>query len=175
MKDSVSVQEEMHSFWTKATYICGILTVITFLIFLASKEPLWSNILSLITFIFFALAVLGSLKIMNGPLTDTLKTDNNHLLVTYNKNLEIIQEEQFERLTIQEVKLTGEGRNVISSYLLPKAAALRVSFTDTDTKLYLFEFGGRPLFFNQTDLQEITSFLEKNGIRVEQIQLNNDL
>ncbi|HEX6983599.1 MAG TPA: hypothetical protein VF181_12640 [Balneolaceae bacterium] len=173
MTDSVSVQEEMHSFWTKATYVCGILTIISFLVYLTSNDPLWSSILSFITFIFFALAVLGCLKIMNGPLTVTLETENNHLLVSYNKNLDIIQEEQFERSTIKEVRLTGEGRNVVSSYLLPKATALRIHFTDTDTKLYLFEFGGRPLFFNQTDLQEIRSFLEENGVPVKQTQTSN--
>lgn len=170
MKDSVSVQEEMHSFWTKATYACGIFTIITFLIFLTSTDPLWSSILSFIAFAFFALAVLGSLKIMNGPLTVTLEADNNHLLVTYNKNLDIIQEEQFERSTIKEVKLTEKGRNILSSYLLPEAAALRVNFTDTDTKLYLFEFGGRPLFFNQTALEKIRTFLTENSIYMNEVK-----
>lgn len=166
MKDSVSVQEEMHSFWTKATYICGVLTVAAFLLFLNSTNPLWSSILGFIAFIFFALAVLGCLKIMNGPLTVTLKTGNNHLLVTYNKNLDVIQEEQFERSTIKEVTLSDDGRDFISAYLLPKAATLRVSFTDTPTRLYLFEFGGRPLFFNQAALQKIEAFLAENNIEV---------
>lgn len=104
---------------------------------------------------------------MNGPLTVTINSTENHLLVTYNKNMEVIQEEQFERSTIKGVVLTGDGRNILSSYLLPDAAALKISFTDTDRKLFLFEFGGRPLFFNQSALQKIKSFLRENTIRVE--------
>lgn len=168
MNDSVTVQEEMHSFWTKASYISGILSIILFLIYFSlSGYPLWSSILSLIAFIFFACAVLGILKMMNGPLTVTLNSSNEHLLVTYNKNLKIIQEEQFDRKSIKEVKLIREGRNPISSYLLPEAASLKVHFNDTSNSLFLFEFGGRPLFFDPPALQKIQDFLEQHQVTVK--------
>lgn len=101
---------------------------------------------------------------MDGPLTVSLSRSNDHLLINYKKKGSVIQEEQFNRANVKQVIPTTDQQNIVNAYLQPRSAALKVHFTDTDRDLFLFEFGGRPLFFDQAALQQVLQFLEKNKI-----------
>lgn len=101
---------------------------------------------------------------MDGPLEITLKEEDDLLVVIYEKKGKNIQEEQFNRDTIQKVMVNRQDKNLLTSYLQPEAATFKIGFSDTDRDLYLFEFGGRPLLFNSRDQQKITSYLEECNI-----------
>lgn len=159
MSNSLTVKEQTHTFWKTLTIICGILCVALFVVFWRSTDPFWTGIFRLGAFIFFAGTVLGYLKFMDGPLLVTLTAAEELLLVTYRKNEKTIQEEEFKRKTIKSIRTDKPGTTDLTTYLQPRTATFKISFTDTDRELFLFEFSGRPLLFGQKAQNQIKDFL----------------
>ena len=164
MADSIKVKEQTHNFWTTVAAVSAILCVIFFLIFWLISNPFWSGILRLVAFVFFAGAVLGYLKVMDGPLFVSLEATEDLLLVSYHKEGEVIQKEQFERNTIAEITTTQSTNNLLTKLFQPDSAKFEISFTDTEHPLALFEFSGRQLLFDPSGQQEITHYLTKTNI-----------
>jgi len=75
--------------------------------------------------------------------------------VSYLKNGKKIHEEQFAKETIKEVFPTTSGVNFLICKLKPTLKTFKVSFTDTDKELYLFEFSGRPLLFSKASQEKV--------------------
>ena len=164
MSDSITIEEQTHYYWKQGTILSAVLCLITFTVFWNLGTPLWSGILRLVAFIFFALTILGYLNIMNGCLTITLYFTDSLLQVDYQRQDKTIQEEEFDLSTISSVKPTQSKQNLIQKVFQPESATLSVDFTDTDRKLYLIEFGGRPLFFDPHTIEQIVGFLSDHGI-----------
>ncbi len=165
MDKSITIQEQTHQYIKKATYLSGVLCIIFFLLFWNISSAFWISIFRLASFIFFALTVLGYLNIMNGPMTITLTFSEKYLLISYQQENSVIREEQFDYDSINEVRSSHSKQNLIYQILQPKSATLKVNFTDTKRDLFLIEFGGRPLFFDQPVLAKIKKFLENNEIK----------
>jgi len=120
--------------------------------------------LRLSSFICFALMVLGYLKVMNGPLQITLDGSDELLLVSYQKNGNVIHEEQFDQKTIHQITPVKPKRNSVDYLLQPQSATFKIDFNDSERELYLFEFSGRPLLFGQSSQKEIINFLHRIDI-----------
>jgi len=166
MTETVTIQEQRHTFWKSSAITSAVLCVILFLVFWNTDDPFWTGIFRLGAFTFFASAVLSYLKIMDGPLEVTLNSTDDLLLVSYKKQGETIQEEEFKRHTIKQITPTDNGKNRLISYLQPGSAAFEVNFTDTDRDLFLFQFGGRPLYFDEPSQQKVIDFLETEDIDI---------
>ncbi|MDZ7680210.1 MAG: hypothetical protein U5J63_00525 [Fodinibius sp.] len=162
---TITIKEESYSFWRMVAGICGILCVLFFVIFWLYSDPFWTSIWRLVAFIFFAGAVMAYLKVMDGPLHVTLEATDDLLLVRYLKKGQTIQEEQFERDTIAEISNSQKSKNLFTNLLQPQSAAFRISFTDTDQQLFLFEFSGRRLLFNRSAQGDIMHYLREVGIQ----------
>jgi len=167
MGSAITVKEEVHTFWKKAAMLCGALSLILFLLFWNLKEPFWESIFRFGSFIFFAASVLGFLKVMGGPLEVTLNYTDQLLLVSYLKKGEKIQEEQFERETIEQIENINTDKNILVSFLQPHSSGFKINFNDTDRDLYLFEFSGRPLLFGKQAQEKIVNFLEDIDINTK--------
>lgn len=102
---------------------------------------------------------------MNGPMTIVLTFSDEHLLISYQQKNSVIREEQFDYTSIKQITPTQSQQNIIQRLLQPESATLKVDFTDIDRDLFLIEFGGRPLFFDQPVLGKIKDFMETNGIK----------
>lgn len=163
--DSLTIREQKGDLWTRLATFSALLCVAFFITFLLLHNPFWVSIARFTAFIFFAVAVLSYLKIMDGPLYVTLSTSPELLLVSYKKKGETIQEEQFERNTIKKITPAPPTQNILFAYLQPDSTNFKISFTDTDRELYLFEFGGRPLLFGQPAKKKITQFLQQQGLK----------
>ncbi len=159
MSDSLTVTEGNYNFWKVGALATAALAVISFVILLNINDPFWESIIRLASFVFFALAVLCYLQIMNGPIEVTLTLAEKVLVVTYRKNEKIIHEEELEKSTIKNVFATSTGINFLLTRLQPDTKTFKISFTDTDHPLFLFEFSGRPLVFGKADQQKISSYL----------------
>ena len=166
MADSVTVSEHTHKFWKTTSIFSGIISIICFVIFWNLTDPFWAGASRFIAFIFFAAAVMAYLKIMDGPLEVTLTSSEELLEVTYTKKERAIQEEEFDRNSIKKIELRQPQGNIISSLLQPSSQAFRITFSDTDQKLYLFEFRGRPLLFDLDSQQKVRNYLKDVGIVV---------
>lgn len=164
MSNSVTVQEDIHKIWKTGSIISGLLCVIFFLIYWNINEPFWSGIFRLGAFIFFAIAMLGGLKLMGSSLQVTLSSTEELLLITYQKKGKVIQEEQFKKETIKEVIPVKPRGNIFYTYLQPSSRTFKINFTDTDRDLHLFEFGGRPLLFDPSSQRTIENFLKDLGV-----------
>lgn len=159
MNNTVTVTEENYNFWKMGALVSASVAIISFIIFLLIENPFWESVIRLGAFIFFAVAILSYLQIMNGPIKITLSLINNILLVTYEKDGKIIHEEELEQDTIKNVFTTTSGINIFLNRLKPEIKAFKISFTDTDHPLFLFEFSGRPLVFGKDDQEKIASYL----------------
>lgn len=159
MNKSITIQEQRHEIWKTATIVSAALCVIFLLIYWYLADPFWISIIRLCAFISFAGTVLGYLKLRDGPLHITLNSSDELLLISYQKKGKTIQEEQFERGSIKEIISTSSQQNLVNRFLHPKTAVFKISFTDSDRTLYLFEFGGRPLLFDRPSQKKIEKFL----------------
>lgn len=166
MNSSVEVEEQTHKYWKAGTYISALLCLILFTTFWNISDAFWISILRLSSFAFFSLAILGYLNIMNGPLNIITHFSDDKLLVTYKKENRTVHEEQFDVQSIDQLFLTQSRQNLVQKLFLPQSATLKVSFNDTENNLYVFEFGGRPLFLEQPMLEKVTSFFQAHGITV---------
>lgn len=164
MNESITVQEQRHKIWKIATIGSAVLCGTFLLIYWYLSDPFWISIIRLCAFIFFSGTVLGYLKLRDGPLRITLNSSDKLLLISYQKKGETVQEEQFERGSIKEIISTGSQQNLVNRFLQPNAAAFKISFTDSDRILYLFEFGGRPLLFDRPSQKKIKRFLQGREI-----------
>lgn len=154
----------MHSAWKTISIISGILCAVFFLVFWNLTDPFWRGIIRLGSFIFFAITVLGCLKLMNGPLVVRLSSTKDLLLVSYQKKEKVIHKEEFERESIQNVTATEPSSSLLR-YVQPKSIAYKINFSDTDRDLYLFEFSGRPLLFSAASQKKIKDFLQ--GLEID--------
>jgi hypothetical protein len=164
MNSSITVQESTHWLWKTGTIISGITCIVFFAIFWNISDPFWTGIFRLCSFVFFAIAMLSYLQMMDGPLKITLRSDKDLLLVAYEKKGKEIQEEQFERNTIEEIVPIHPEKKLLS-LLQPNTVAFRINFNDTDRNLYLFQFRGRPLLFDQSSQKEIMDYLKKIEVK----------
>lgn len=155
MDKSITISEENYDFWKVGAVISAVLSVIAFTVFWNLEDPFWISIIRLGAFIFFATAILCYLQIMNGPIEITMNVTEKNIIVSYLKNGKNIHEEQFEKDTIKEIFPTTSGVNILLLKLKPTIRTFKVSFTDTDKELYLFEFSGRPLLFSRTSQKEV--------------------
>lgn len=162
MNPSVSVTEANYDFWKACALISACTGAIIFGVFLMLEDPFWISITRLGAFVFFAMMVLCYLQIMNGPISVLLDVTDNDILVYYQKNGEIIQEEEFSKETVKDVSASSVGVNVILRTLKPSLKTFKIHFTDTDRELNLFEFSGRPLLFEKSSQDEIEQFF--NGL-----------
>ena len=155
MEKSITISEENYDFWKTGSIISAVLAVIIFTVFWNLTDPFWISITRLGAFIFFAITILCYLQVMNGPIEITLKVTDQKILVIYLKDDKKIQEEQFKKETIKEVFPTTSGVNYLLRKLKPTLKTFKISFTDTDKELYLFEFSGRPLLFSQSSQKKV--------------------
>lgn len=155
MHKSTTVKEGNYEFWRMAAIISAILSVITFVIFWNIEAPFWVSITRLVAFVFFAATILCYLQIMNGPIQISITVSNNLVVVSYYKNDKKIQEEEFKKKTIKEIYTTTSGINFLLVKFQPSIKSFKVSFTDTEKDLYLFEFSGRPLLFGKTSQEKV--------------------
>ena len=162
MNDSLTIEEQIQPFYKFGTYVSAVICIISFLIFWNITSPFWISIFRFGSFIFFAIAVLGYLRLMNRPLTVTLESSDDKLKVFYKKNGKVIQEEEFDRSTVKNVTLEDLKFNFMGSVV----KSFRIHFTDTSNKLYLFEFSGRPLFFDQQAIDKTIDFLINKDIKI---------
>lgn len=160
MDKSITISEENYDFWKTGAIISAVLSAITFTVFWNIDDPFWISITRLVAFIFFAMMILCYLQIMNGPIEITLKITDKIVLVSYQKNGRNIHEEQFEKDTIKEIYPTTSGVNFLLRKLKPSIKTFKVSFTDTDKDLNMFEFSGRPLLFSKNSREEILQFFK---------------
>lgn len=160
MNSSITIQESTHWLWRTGSIISAILCVIFFAIFWNMTDPFWTGIIRLCAFVFFAIAMLGYLQLMDGPLQITISSNDELLLVAYKKKGEEIQEEEFERQTIEKIVPTRPKENLLS-FIQPNTVAFRINFNDTDQPLYLFQFRGRPLLFDQPSQKKIMDYLKQ--------------
>lgn len=163
MDRSITISEENYDFWKTGAIISALLSVIIFVVFWNLEDPFWISIMRLGAFIFFATTILCYLQTMNGPLEITLNVNDKIVLVSYQKNGKKIHEEEFKKETIKDIFPTTAGVNFFLLKLKPTIKAFKISFTDTDKDLYLFEFSGRPLLFSQ-DSQKKVLQLFKNTL-----------
>lgn len=159
MNTSITVRESSHRLWKTGTIASAVLCIIFFGIFWSISDPFWTGIFRLGAFIFFAIAMMGYLKLMDGPLEITLSYDQDFLLVSYFKKGKEIQEEQFEKETIKKIAPIRPSNSFLA-LIQPDVATFQINFNDTNRDLYLFEFRGRPLLFNENSQAEINNFLE---------------
>lgn len=159
--NSVTVQEDTHKIWKTGSFISALLCVIFFLIYWNANDPFWAGIFRLTAFIFFAAAMLGGLKLMGSSLRVTLSSNDELLLVTYQKKEKVIHEEQFQKDKIKEIISVKPRGNPFYTYLQPASKTFKVNFRDTENSLHLFEFSGRPLLFDPASQQVIKDFLQK--------------
>jgi len=162
MSDSITIKEQVQPIYKIGTYVSIVFCIICFIIFWNISSPLWISIFRFSSFIFFALAVLGYLRIRNRPLTMTVKSSDRNLIIFYKKKSNVIQEEEFERSTIKEI-LAKRSKSTFGG---PISFGLRIHFTDTSNRLQLFEFGGRPLFFSTEALDLLSDFLQEHNIPI---------
>lgn len=162
MNDSITVEEQIQPLLKFGTYFSAILCVISFLIFWNIVSPFWISIFRFGSFIFFALTVLGYLRMLNRPLTVMIKSSNSHLEVFYKKKDKVVKEEEFERSTIKEVVI----RHPKFTLTQGQTSSFRIHFTDTSNKLYLLEFSGRPLLFSPEETNKIKDYLQQQDINI---------
>lgn len=168
MSNSITVREESnYKFWKKGTYLSAAFCLVLFLIFWNVSDPFWGGIFRFVSFIFFALAVLGSLQIMNGPLRVTLSSSDDLLEVVYQKKKKAVHKEQYKRSKVVNVSLLKGKQNILLHYLQPNLATMKINFSDSDRDLYLFEFSGRPLYFDQTSIEQLKKFFADEGIELD--------
>jgi hypothetical protein len=160
MDKSITITEENFGFWRTAAIISALLSVIIFAIFWNLEDPFWISITRLGAFIFFAATILCYLQIMNGPIEISLSITEKHVLVSYRKNGKNIQEEEFKKETIKKICTTTSGINFLLRKLKPTVKTFKVSFTDTDNDLYLFEFSGRPLLFGESSQEKVLQLFD---------------
>ncbi|WP_138429774.1 hypothetical protein [Fodinibius saliphilus] len=160
MATPITLKEHSYKLWKIGTVISAILSIVLFLVFWNITDPFWGSIFRLLAFIFFALTVLGYLKLMNGPLQVRLDNTEELLVVSYRKKDTIIQEEQFEIDTINQITSAAPSENPLIAYIQPKTVVFKINFSDTQRELFLFEFSGRPLLFEATDQKKIKDFLQ---------------
>lgn len=163
MNKSITISEENYHFWKSAAIISAVLAVITFTVFWNLDDPFWISITRLGAFVFFAIMILCYLQIMNGPIEINLKATDKNILVFYLKNGKKIQEEQFKKETINDVIPTSSGINFLLRKLRPTLKTFKISFTDTDKKLYLFEFSGRPLLFDESSQEKVLQLFKSSS------------
>lgn len=159
MSTSITVRESSHRLWKTGTIASAVLCILFFAIFWNTPDPFWTGIFRFGAFIFFAIAMMGYLKLMDGPMEITLSYDQDSLLVSYFKKGKEIQEEQFEKNTIEKIVPTRPSNDFLT-LIQPDVATFQIDFNDTDRDLYLFEFRGRPLLFNEHSQTEIKKFLK---------------
>jgi hypothetical protein len=163
---SITIQEQRHHIWKVGTYISGILAVLLTLVFWNIPDPLWVGILRLLAFIFFSLAVFGVLKCMGDPLTVTLRSTSEHLIVNYSQGDSVVQKEQFERSSIDNFLVAADSPVNWIPLFYPESKTIKISFNDGHQDLNLFEYSGRTLFFAEPNIQEALTFLESQDIGV---------
>lgn len=160
----LTVKEDTHNVWKITSIAAGALSIIFFLLFWNFSTPFWSGIFRLVAFAFFAVAVLSFLKLMNTSLQVSLTSTEELLLISYCKQNEVVKEEQFDRDTIKKVIAAKPKGNLLLTYLQPGVSTFKISFTDTERNLYLFEFSGRPLLFDAPSQNKIRDFVHELGI-----------
>lgn len=167
MSNSITIREESnYKFWKKGTYLSAAFCLVLFLIFWNVSDPFWGGIFRFVSFIFFTIAVLSSLQLMNRPLSVTLSSSDDQLEVVYRKKEKVIHKEQYKRSTVVHVSLFKDKQNILQRYLQPDWATMKINFCDRDRELLLFEFSGRPLYFDQTSIQQIKKFFADEGIEL---------
>ncbi|WP_440998935.1 hypothetical protein [Fodinibius sp. SL11] len=155
MDKSITISEENYDFWKTGALISGLLSIIIFTVFWNLEDPFWISITRLGAFVFFALTILCYLQIMNGPIEITMTVTDEQVLVSYYKNGKKIQKEEFKKNSIKEISPTTSGVNFLLLKFKPTIKTFRISFTDTEKNLYLFEFSGRPLLFGKTAQEKV--------------------
>lgn len=160
MSNSMTIQEQRHQVWRTGTFIAGGLTILFSFLFWYQSDPLWVGILRLTAFIFFSLTIFGLLKLLDGPVSIKINSTPTHLQVNYQQKEKTVRKEQFEQSAIQELILSTEDKPLWKRYLQPHSSTLKVRFNDGHRDLYLFEYSGRTLFFNEATLLQLQNFLK---------------
>ncbi|MCW9708303.1 hypothetical protein [Fodinibius salsisoli] len=170
MSTSITIQEHRHHIWKTGTYVSVFLAVLLGIIFWNATDPLWIGIFRLAAFIFFSLSIFGLLKSMGTPLTITLSSSSDHLLVNYHQGDDVVQKEQFECSSIDDFTVSTDTPVNWFPFLYPPSATIKVAFNDGHKDLNLFEYSGRTLFFEKPKLQEVLTFLRSQNIPVQPVK-----
>ena len=168
MSNTITIREQEYHLWKTGTYIAGLLSLFFGLVFWNLTDPLWVGIFRLLAFIFFSLAVFGVLKRLGGPLKIVISNSPEYLTVEYQQKDKTVQQEQFERSTIQGFQSSGSSpKRWLSSVIpSPSSKTLFICFNDQAHNLPLFEYSGRTLFFSSSTIREVEHYLRKEDIPV---------
>lgn len=161
MEETLTVEEQLTARWKLLTIISACVAVLFFVIFLLIDDPLWKGIFRLVAFIGFTGTVLGWLRLRDGKKTIHIEILENQLLIHYLKENNVVKEEVFERKTIKNVykKELSRFKKILN---LGNGYEFYITFTDTKTKLGLFEYSGRNMRFSKEIATNIDQFINNN-------------
>lgn len=164
MNSSLTVTEIHLKHWRPFTISAGVLCVILFILFWNIEDPLWGSIFRIASFLCFAAAVFGGLKLMEGELTLNLEIDDRRLIVRYFKEGRTVLEEDYRLSTIKQIFSTVPEDRWSLPFSKQRLEGFIIDFHNSDRSFFLFEFGGRPLVFTPEDVRQITAFLSSHQL-----------
>ena len=113
--------------------------------------------------------MFGILKRLGGPLKIIISNSPEYLTIEYQQKDKVVQQEQFERSTIDGFQPSENSRQQWLSSVIaaPSSKTLLICFNDQAHDLPLFEYSGRTLFFSSSTIDEVESYLRKEDISAQ--------
>lgn len=130
---------------------------------------LWSGIIRLSSFICFAGAVIGGLKLMEGKRSIVLSAENNQLKVSYRKKGDELHQDVFDIHEIEHIYPENISEFDDWSFSNGHGVTPRIRFSDSESDLFLFFYGGRPIIPREGEFEQVHKFLKQHGISTEPI------
>lgn len=158
MSESISLHEHRSPVWRSLARALFAATLLLGCAWLLTADIFWAGVFRMLAFAALAGLVLVVLRLRKPPLDLRLDIDPTNLMVYYFLGGEKVKEELFERDTIKHIRKFPYAP-ALSFLKKNRTYTFRISFTDTDTVLNIFIYGGRTLLLNDKEASAFESFL----------------
>ena len=173
MASELEIKEKFSRYWRTLTALLALISLLFFIAYWIQSDPFWGGIFRLISFICFAGAVIGGLKVMEGQHSIQLQLENGHLGVRFFKKGEELQHDLFELDNIANVRIESIP-TYFSDQLTYNGYSVVLELKDSDRPLQLIELNSRTLSISREDASEIVEFLGDCDIPVEKNSTQNN-
>lgn len=160
----ITVPESSSYAWKWTLYLSVLFAIIGLVIFYQLNNIVAANYVRLIAFIFFAVAVFASLKLMEGRRNIELEADDRKLIVAIKKKGAVIKETDYNLSKIDFIQpIPAMITLPVSDVTIPLRSSFtyKIKLTTEEKSFYLFHFGGAVLSIHKNHQKTLYQFFDK--------------
>lgn len=167
MVERLSIEEKYSPHWSRITLGLSLFTVIAFITYTVTGDPLWKGYVRLVAFCGMAATIFSALKVMQGKCVAEMTLENGILSIDYHRKKRRVVHDRYELNNIRALMVKHRRSGTPGVDLLVKDRILVAELKNADRPVHFLEVEGRPFPLSKQSSERLIEFILAQAPHIE--------